>query len=237
VLQTSVALQHKVNGVSEYMNGTENTNATTRSDEEGGLDPQEAARLLKQTRRDAQRKFETTRPLLSVLMAAVILIGYGTIWLSVLGQHPYTGPSLLALAVVYTAVVVVVVVYTTVRKLATTGVSGRSQRQQRAEIATIVTAYVATAVFQGALKYDGASLAIVYGVFPATAPLLVVGSAAAGMAGVREDWPMFGTALFVVIVATGSAFAGPVWAWAVTGVGLFLAVSGHAVATAWLRRA
>jgi len=219
------------------MNGTENTNATTRSDEEGGLDPQEAARLLKQTRRDAQRKFETTRPLLSVLMAAVILIGYGTIWLSVLGQHPYTGPSLLALAVVYTAVVVVVVVYTTVRKRATTGVSGRSQRQQRAEIATIVTAYVATAVFQGALKYDGASLAIVYGVFPATAPLLVVGSAAAGMAGARADWPVFGTALFVVIVAPGSAFAGPVWAWAVTGVGLFLAVSGHAVATAWLRRA
>lgn len=219
------------------MDGSENTNATMRGDEEGGLDPQEAARLLKQTRRDAQRKFETTRPLLSVLTAAVILVAYGTIWLSVLGQHPYTGPTLLALAVVYTAVVVVVAASMTVLKRATTGVSGRSQRQQRVQIVTIVTAYVAAAVFQGALKYDGASLAIVYGVFPATGPLLVAGSAAAGMAGVREDWPLFGAALFVVIAATGSAFAGPVGAWAVTGVGLFLAVCGHAAASAWLRRA
>jgi hypothetical protein len=104
-------------------------------------------------------------------------------------------------------------------------------------MATFVTSYIAVSVFQGALLHDGASHAIVYGVFPAAAPLVVVGAAAAGMAAVREEWPMFGGALAVVAVAAGSAFAGPVGVWAITGVGLFVAVLGHAVAMAWLRRA
>jgi hypothetical protein len=201
------------------------------------FDPREAATLLEQTKRDAQRKFDITSPLLSVVQAGVVLVGYGAIWLSVRGQNPYTGPNGAALAVVYAAVIVVIVMSTVVSKRATTGVSGRSLRQRRAEMATFVTSYIAVSVFQGALLHDGASHAIVYGVFPAAAPLVVVGAAAAGMAAVREEWPMFGGALAVVAVAAGSAFAGPVGVWAITGVGLFVAVLGHAVAMAWLRRA
>jgi hypothetical protein len=52
----------------------------------GGIDPREAARLLEQTRREAQRRFDIRSPRLSLLGAAVVL---GAVWLSVRGQHPY----------------------------------------------------------------------------------------------------------------------------------------------------
>jgi hypothetical protein len=121
-------------------------------------------------------------------------------------------------------------------KRATSGVSGRSQQQRKAEGAAIAVAYIATAVFQGALLHDGASHAIVYGVFPAAAPLVVVGATLAGSAGTRADWPLFGVALAVVGVGTGASFAGPIGAWAVAGIGLFVVVVGFAAVRAWLSR-
>ena len=39
-------------------------------------------------------------------MAAVVFAGYLALWLSVRGQHPYTGPSGAAIAAVYSAVAV-----------------------------------------------------------------------------------------------------------------------------------
>ena len=97
-------------------------------------------------------------------------------------------------------------------------------------------AIAAVYVFMGALLHAGASDAIVYGVYPATALLIVGGSVAAGIAAVRANWPVFGGALAVVAVSARSAFAGPVAVWAVAGVGLFVVLLGHAAATAWLHR-
>lgn len=206
------------------MNGTRNPNQTATAGDGDRLDPREAARLLDQARRNAQRQFDLNPPLIALIRAAVILVGYGALWLSVREQHPYEGPSLAAIAVVYTAVIVVIAMTAKVVQRATAGVSGPSQRQMRAEW------------FQGALKYDGASQAIVYGVFPAAAPLVVVGGTLAGSAAARQQWSLFGTALAVVAVGTGAAFAGPAGAWAVVGIGLFFVVLGQAAATVWSDR-
>jgi len=40
----------------------------------------------------------------------VILVGYGALWLSTRGQHPYKGPSLGVVALVYVVVVVSIAV-------------------------------------------------------------------------------------------------------------------------------
>ncbi len=218
------------------MTETSDKNDTATADEGGELDPRQAAILLEQTKRDAQRQFSIHEPLMVLMMATVILLGYGALWLSVRGQHPYKGPSVGAIALVYTAVILVIVAAAKVIQRATAGVGGRSREQMKAEGAAIAAAYIATAVFQGALLHDGASHAIVYGVFPAAAPLLVVGATYAGIAAARVDWPIFGVALAVVAVGVGASFAGPVGAWVVAGVGLFIAVLGYAAATAWLRR-
>jgi hypothetical protein len=217
------------------MNGTADMNKADTADE-GGLDPREAARLLEQTRREAQRRFDLSSPLLSVLGAAVVLLALGAVWLSVRGQHPYKGPTAAGLLVMYGILVCWIGVVVRFRRRAMAGVSGASVRQQRAYTATVVTALVGVSVFQGVLKHDGVSLAIVYGLYPVTAQLIALGAVGAAIAAAREEWPGFGVAIAVVLVAAGSAFAGPRGVWLSDGIGCCVAVLGYAAAQAWLRR-
>ena len=204
---------------------------------EGALDPREAASLLERTRREAQRKFDLSSPLLSVLGAAVVLAAFGAVWLSVRGQHPYKGPTAAGLLVMYGILVCWIAVVVTFRRRAITGVSGRSIRQQRAYGAAVVTALVGVSVYQGVLKHDGVSRAVVYGTYPPTAQLIALGALGAAIAASREEWPGFGVGIAVALVAAGSAFAGPRGVWLSDGIGCCVVVLGYAAAQAWLRRA
>lgn len=206
-------------------------------DEGGGLDPIEAATLLEQTKRQAQRQFGLNPPLLTVIRAAVILVGYGAVWLSVRGQHPYEGPTAAALLVLYGAVIVVTVVSGANFHRATSGISGQSRRQRGAYGAAFGTIWIAVAAFQGALYHDGASRAIVYGVFPAAGQLLVLGAAVAGMAAAREDRRTLGLGIAVIALGTGSAFAGPAGVWGIIAVGGGVIGFGFAAFQIWSRRA
>jgi hypothetical protein len=138
---------------------------------------------------------------------------------------------------VYTAVFAIVGVSVAVRRRATAGIGGRALRQQRATGAAMAAAYVGVYAFMGALYHAGASHAIVYGLYPAAAPLIVLGSAAAAYSAARENWLNLGLSIAAVAVASGSAFAGPIGVWAVTGVGLGIVALGHAAVQVWLRRA
>ena len=60
-------------------------------------------------------------------MGAVILVAYGALWLSTRGQHPYKGPSLGVVGLVYAAVAVSIAVSVKVYRRATAGVSGPSR--------------------------------------------------------------------------------------------------------------
>jgi hypothetical protein len=151
------------------MNERHDTDGTAPADEGGKLDPSAAATLLEHTKRQARRQFDLNPPLLTLIRAAVILVAYGAVWWSVRGQHPYQGPNAAALVAVYGAVIFVIVVSGVVLQRATSGVSGQSRRQRWAYGAAFGTAWIAVSVFQGALYHDGASHAIVYGVFPAGA--------------------------------------------------------------------
>jgi hypothetical protein len=117
------------------------------------------------------------------------------------------------------------------------GLSGRSIRQERAYGAAVLTALVGVSVFQGVLKHDGVSLAIVYGIYPVTAQLIVLGAIGAAIAAAREEWPGFGVGIAVALVAAGSAFAGPRGVWLSDGIGIGVVILGYALAQAWLRRA
>ena len=213
------------------MQGTHDTDGRTTVDGDG-LDPREAARLLQQTKRDAKRQFNLSPPWVAALMGAVILFAYGALWLSTRGQHPYTGPSLGVVALVYAAVAVSIAVSAKVYHRATAGVSGPSVRQRGLEGAAILVSFIlGSPVLQGALKHYGASDAIVYGVIPAAAPLIIVGTTALGIAASKADWPQFGAALAVVAGGVVAAFVGPSGAWLAAGIALFIAVVGYAAAT------
>jgi membrane protein YdbS with pleckstrin-like domain len=213
------------------MQGTLDNEQTT-ADDGPGLDPREAAALIKQTETQAQRQFNLSPPWVTSVMAAVFLIAYAALWLSTRGQHPYKGPSAGAVVLTYVAVVVSIVVAAIVYRRATGGVSGPSVREQRITGIAIAISFVGSPLIQGAMKKYGASDAIVYGVIPAAAPLIMVGTTVVGVAGTREDWPQFGAALVVVVAGIVALFVGPSGAWLAAGIGLFLAVVGYAIATA-----
>ena len=218
------------------MNGARDTDHPTTADDDDGLDPRDAARLLEQTQRQARRQFDLSSPLLSVLGAAVVLVALGAVWLSVRGQHPYQGPTAAGLLVMYGILIPWIAVAVGFNRRATAGLSGRSVRQQRANAAAVVTALVGVSVFQGVLKHDGVSLAIVYGIYPVTAQLIVLGTLGAVIAAAREEWPGFGVGIAIALVATASAFAGPRGVWLSDAIGCCVVVLGYATAQAWLRR-
>src|SRR5579872_2690726 len=188
--------------------------------EGGELDPRAAATLLEQTKRQAQRRFDVGPPLLTTSAAVVVLVAYGAVWFSVRHQHPYTGPSLRAIAVLYGTLIPWFVLVAVVTRRATSGVGGRSSTQRKADGIVFATIWTFVYVFQGALHHAGASHAIAYGIYPAAAPLVIVGSAAAAYQVGRREFGWVPYSLAVVVLAGLASFAGPARVWGIVGVGL-----------------
>jgi len=218
------------------MNGTYDIGTTETYGEEGGLDPGEAARLLERTKREAQRGLDSRSPWLSLLAAAAALVAFGAIWLSVRGQHPYNGPTPAGLVGLYAVVLIRIASVAVAHRRATAGVTGRSVRQRNAEGAALAVALVAVYVIMGALANAGASDAVVYGVYVGTATLIVLGTFWAARSAARENWPEFGLSIAIVLVAAGSAFAGPRGVWLSDGIGLCVVLLAYSAVQAWLLR-
>jgi hypothetical protein len=203
--------------------------------DERELDPRSAAALLEQATRRAQREFDRRPPLLMLLGAALFIVGFGAIWWSVRDEHPYTGPAGWAVAVLYSMVAVWVVAVTTAIRRARDGVGRRSRQRQQLEGAAFGAAWVVVYVFQAALHHAGASDGIVYGIYPATAPFIVVGSAAAAYAAARENTRDVGLGIGPAAFAVCAAFAGPASVWLVMGIGLAALLFGYATVKLWQR--
>ena len=216
------------------MHGTHHISDSPMADDSDRLDPREAAQLLSDAQRDAHNHFALRPPGVTAAMGPLILGAYVALWLSTRGQHPYEGPSLGVVALVYVMVAVSFGVAAKVYQRATAGVSGPSIRQQRLEGLALLLSILGSPVIQGAMKHYGASNAIVYGVIPAAGPLIVIGTTLIGIAVSKEDWPQFAAALIVIIAGIVAAYVGPSGAWLAAGIGLFVAVEGYAAATGYL---
>ena len=216
------------------MQGTSDRGKTETYEDQGGLDPREAARLLAQTQRQAERELDFRSPWLSLLAAAAALVAFGSVWLSVRGQHPYKYPTVVGLLGLYAVVAIRIGSVLYAHRRATAGVSGRSVRQTRAEGVALAVALLAVYVTMGALANAGASDGVVYGVYVVTATMLVLGTFAAARSAVREDWHELGLSIAIVLVAAGSGFAGPRGVWLSDGVGLCVVLLGYSAAEAWL---
>ncbi len=219
------------------MNGTYDRGTSETYEDEGGLDPRGAAQLLDRTTREAQRGLDFRSPWLTLLAAAGVLVGFGAVWLSVRGQHPYKGPTPAGLVVLYAFVLVRIGTVFYAHRRAQAGVSGRSVQRRNAEGAALAAALVAVYVVMGALATNGASDGIVYGVYVVTATMLVLGTFGAARSAVREDWRELGLSIAILVVAAGSAFAGPRGVWLSNGVGLCVVLLGYGAFEAWLLRA
>jgi hypothetical protein len=203
------------------------------------FEPSDAAALMASARVSARRAFEPHTPfVLAVLAVAVAVLGaYGTLWLSVRGQDPYVGPSLVVIGGVYAIIAVLVVVSLVAYNHATTGVRRIRKPQDAWEGLALGVPWIAVFVVDGALKADGFPAAIVYGVFDAAAPWLVVGAAMAGLAAGRQDRWRMAIGLGLVLAATVAAFFGPAGCWGVLAVAGFAGlITGSVVQYVRLQR-
>ncbi|HEV3295129.1 MAG TPA: hypothetical protein VG123_39625 [Streptosporangiaceae bacterium] len=180
-------------------------------DEAAGMDAQQAAAIMQQARERARRELAVRRPVLFVTWGLVVLIGYGVMWLSVRGQHPFHGPTAPAI-VTLVALVLGAAVYTTwfVDRVSS-GVGGPSVLQRGIFVLAMAAGAFTVDVFIHVLSHAGADRPLV-ALMGAAAPLLVVGlvfTASCAVSGML-DWPRLAVGLWLLAVAAEGGWAGPV---------------------------
>jgi hypothetical protein len=212
------------------------TTGTTGTAQGGGFDPRQAADLLDQATMQARRAFTPLSPLLFTFRAVVLLVVFGGFWLSVRGQHPYTG-HINGWAVAVAVVLLAVNIGWTARVVgrAGVGVSGPAQRKWQAWTCFMVAAWIIGYATTAPLYRTGASHPV-WGLYPASAPLLIIGLASAAVAAVFRYWPLAGTCLGIAVAAAAAGFGGPADSWLITGIGLCVVYLGIAAFTAWRQR-
>jgi LPXTG-motif cell wall-anchored protein len=168
--------------------------------------------------------------------AVVALVVFGGIWVSVRGQHPYTGHIsgwAVAVAVVLVAINIGWTAWAIGR--AGTGVSGPAQRKWEAWVGISVAAWIIGYAVTAPL-YHAAVSHPVWGLYPASAPLLIIGLAAAAAAAAFGYWPLAGVALGIAVVAAAAGFGGPAGSWLILAIGLCAMMLGTAGFLARARR-
>lgn len=181
------------------------------------FDAHEAAAILADARDHAMRELRASYPLVFTVFGLIFLIGYGVIWLSVRGQHPYSGPAPYALLTLTLLLAVggVITVITVGRAL--TGIGGVTAVQRRVHSFALLLGYVGVFTLEGGLAHAGASDSLL-SVYGAVAPMLVTGVVYAASPAIWQDWSTRTLGAWLVLVAAGSAYAGPVGVWAVAGL-------------------
>ena len=168
------------------MPGAFETGSPDARENEGGMDAGEAARLLAQTQRRAQRDLDFRSPLLSLVAAVLVLVGFGVVWLSVREQHPYKGPTAASLVVLYVLIAIRIGTVIYAQSRAGAGISGRSARIRRAEGAAAAAALLAVYVLMAALINQGDRHPAFYWVYGVAATLIALGAVWAGRSCARS---------------------------------------------------
>jgi hypothetical protein len=192
-----------------------------------GMDAQSAAAILEETSERAKRALLVRRPVLFLNSGAAWIISYVALWLSVRTQRPFTGPTPMALLTVTIVIAVSVAVTVILVGRAGSGVGGSSAMQRRILMLALLGGYIAMFTLEAAIDHAGASRAVL-SVYGAAAPVLLIGLFVAAGSAASADWSAFGLGIWLLIVATGSGFAGPVTVWmvdALAGGGALLLLS------------
>jgi hypothetical protein len=179
--------------------------------EAAGMDAQGAAGILREAGDQARRELRVRRPVLFVTWGLVLLAGYGAMWLSARGQHPYHGPAWQTLLLAFLLFLAAALVTAQVVDRAASGVGGRSELQRGIFCLALVAGFAALEIEKSALSHAGASgpiAALTGQAAPMLAAGLVFVASSAVSAGL--NWPRLALGLWLLAVAAGGVWAGPV---------------------------
>jgi hypothetical protein len=193
------------------MNEEAGTTSAPESGAAAAMDAQGAALIMQQARERAGAELRVRRPVLFVTWGLVLLIGYGAMWLSVRGQHPYHGPAWPTLLLSLLLLLIALIVTAQVVDRAASGIGGRSELRRGIFALAVVAGYAALLIEKTALANAGASRPV-QAVLGATAPLLAAGLVfvATSALGAGLDSARLSLGLWLLAVAAGGAWGGPV---------------------------
>jgi hypothetical protein len=141
--------------------------------EDQDMSVQEAAAVVQDARVRARRELVISAPLVYMAWGLVWLLGYGAMWLSVRGQHPYSGPSGVSIAAVFVLAGFAVAAVVVIVSRAAAGIDGQSVRYRRIILAAWATGYLILLVVQAAIISPASTRKYVFVAF--AGPLLLAG--------------------------------------------------------------
>jgi hypothetical protein len=191
-----------------------NTQAGMKDD--ASMDVQQATLILRQARERAQRQLAVRRPMLFVTWGLVVLVGYGATWLSVRGQHPFHGPTVPSIVTLAALFVVGIALTAWATDRATHGIGGPSLLQRGTFVLALAAGASALGNFTRAVAHAGAGRPLLV-LIGAAAPLLIAGLVFVARCAIYGslDWPRLALGLWLLAVAAGGAWGGPVTSLAV----------------------
>jgi hypothetical protein len=199
------------------MNDDSGTGRASTDADDDQFDAHAAAAIVADARERALRELRARYPLVFTVWGLILVIGYGVLWLSVRGQHPYIGPGPLALLALTLLLAIGAVTTVIAVGRPMTGIGGVSAVQRRVHSLALLLGYVGVFTLEGGLAHAHATDSVI-GVYGAVAPMLVTGVVYAASPAVWQDWSTRSLGVWLVLVAAGSAYAGPVGVWAVAGL-------------------
>ena len=180
-------------------------------DQAAGMDAQHAAVIMQQARERARRELAVRRPALFLTWGLVVLVGYGALWLSVRGQHPFHGPTVPAVVTLVALFAAAAIITARFIDRASSGIGGPSVLQRGIFVLALAAGGFAMDIFIHAASHASADRPLV-ALIAAAAPLLVVGLVFVASCAVNGvlDWPRLALGLWLLAVAAEGGWAGPV---------------------------
>jgi hypothetical protein len=168
---------------------------------------QEAAAVAQDARTRARKELLISAPLVYTAWGLVWLFGYGAMWLSVRGQHPYLGPSGVSIAAVIVLAAFAVAAVLGIAHRAAAGIDGQSVRHRRIILATWAIGYLMVLIVQGAISSSVSTRALAFVAF--AGPVLVAGLTYIVASALGRNRPAFALGAWLVIVGASCAWQAP----------------------------
>jgi hypothetical protein len=175
--------------------------------EDQHMSVQQAAAVVKDARARARRELVICAPLVYAAWGLTVLLGYGAMWLSVRGQHPYTGPSGGSIAVVLGLAALAVAAVVVIISKTVAGIDGRSARVRSIILRTYATGYLILLCVQVAIKSSVSNRTFLFVAF--AGPLLLAGLTYILASAVGLDRTAFALGAWLVIVGVSCAWQAP----------------------------
>jgi hypothetical protein len=194
--------------------------------EHQGMSVQDAAAIAQDARAHARKELVISAPVVYAAWGLVWLIGYGAMWLSVRGQHPYQAPAGVSIAAVFVLAAFAATAVLIVAHRAAAGIGGQSARNRRIVLVTWVTGYLILIVGQAAISGHVSTRALAF--VGLAGPLLLAGLVYILASILGRNRLAFALGAWLVIVGASCAWLAPaaiLATCALAGGGAFLLVA------------